>query len=796
LAAQGGLSRRVGNKIQTRHSNAAGGTRTASHLLSPKGDPIQESTLLKTILTRFALPVLVLAVVATIVVMPFIDRLIAEWFRGDAQLRASVIMKSIEQPLVALMNASDERGLARYLERVTTDERLVAVLVCGPGGRTVFETPLVPRGVACSSSWSERADAGSSEMKSTTTGSVLVSRFPLPVDGRSGLHALLVHDLGYADRRRSNVRDYLFAFLAVGGIALSLSFVVAAWWSLRRWASALVNDIRGGKLATDARSPSALSMPILAQVRKVLREVEENQRLEIDYQENWTPVALKHLVERRLDASEMLVVSNREPYIHNLDAAGHVHVQVPASGMVTALEPVIRACAGTWIAHGSGSADRQVVDRNDGVRVPPDRPSYRLRRVWLSGEQESGYYYGFSNEGLWPLCHLAYVRPQFRESDWQQYVAVNQRFAAVVAEEARTSSPVLLIQDYHFGLLPAYVRQHRPNATIVQFWHIPWPNAETFGVCPWKVELLLGLLRADILGFHTRYHCQNFLASVDRYVECQIDHEHMTVTVQGHVCQVAAYPISIEWPPRMEATAPDVATCRQNVRRRFGIEDGVAIGVGIERWDFTKGILERFAALEHLLATRPGLRGRVSLLQVAAPSRGLLASYKALQEQTLREVERINGRFGRPGWQPIVLVAEHQEPDQVFELHRAADFCIVNSLHDGMNLVAKEFVASRDDEDGVLILSTFAGASRELVEALLVNPYDVVETAAAMETALRMTREERSERMRLMRHTVKQNNVFRWAGRMLVDAAQVRQRQKLATRATRSRIRLSRAVQG
>ncbi|MCI3952725.1 MAG: otsA, partial [Burkholderiales bacterium] len=539
----------------------------------------------------------------------------------------------------------------------------------------------------------------------------------------------------------------------------------------------LVGDIRGRRFLDDARSDPG-SRPLLTQIRRVLREVETTQRLEIDFHENWTPQALQQVVRDHLGAPEVFIVSNREPYIHNSTPSGPV-VQVPASGMVTALEPIMRACSGTWIAHGSGTADRLVVDSHDRVRVPPEDPSYTLRRVWLSAEEEQGFYYGFANEGVWPLCHLAYVRPAFREADWQQYQAVNQKFAAVVASESRSRDPLILVQDYHFALLPRLLRERKPSATIALFWHIPWPNAETFGVCPWKQQILTHMLAADILGFHTRYHCQNFLATVDRFLECQIDHEHMTVTLGGRVCRVVPYPISIEWPPRWLTTLPDVETSRESVRVRYGIGSNVCLGLGVERWDFTKGIVERFLALEALLEKDRGTRGRITLLQVAAPTRSKLPAYQALQAQTLSEAARINEKFGSDSWKPIVLIDHHQEPREVFELFRAADFCIVNSLHDGMNLVAKEFVASRDDQDGVLILSTFAGASRELPEALLVNPFDVSETAAAMRNAMHMSREERRERMKLMRRTVKENNVYRWAGRMLMDAAQMRQRQSL-----------------
>ncbi|HUA26292.1 MAG TPA: trehalose-6-phosphate synthase [Steroidobacteraceae bacterium] len=515
-------------------------------------------------------------------------------------------------------------------------------------------------------------------------------------------------------------------------------------------------------------------------IRQTLsRTFQDRQKPELDYRESWTSATLQRLVKNELGSPEVIVVSNREPYVHHRGADGGRRVEVPASGMVTALEPIVRACGGVWVAHGSGSADREVVDLHDRIRVPPEDPAYALKRVWLRPEEEQGYYCGFSNEGLWPLCHLAYVRPVFREADWDAYRSVNQQFATSVIREARRPDPVILIQDYHLALLARLIRHRKANATIAHFWHIPWPSAETFGVCPWKDEIMRHLLAADIVGFHTRQYCLNFLATAEQLLECRVDHERMTVTLEGHVCRVSAYPISIEWPaPQLEGL-PSVAVSRARIRRHHGIAAGVHLGVGVERWDFTKGIVERFHALESLLIRRPDLRGRVALLQVAAPSRTTLAVYQALQSQTLAETERINARFGSSSWKPIVLVDRHQSAEQVFELFRAADFCLVNSLHDGMNLVSKEFVAARDDEDGVLILSAFTGAARELLEALLVNPFCISETAAAIEAAITMPREERRERMRLMRRTVSDNNVYRWAGSMLLELAQVRRRQSL-----------------
>ena len=737
--------------------------------------------MLRSIILRFVLPLALASAVVAYVAMPHIDQMLAEWFRGDIELRASVIEGSLEERLADLVGRHDTVGVRKYLSRVVADKRISAILVCDADGTLFYRTAPTPPEISCA--LNAVPSPGSSEIIRLPTGAVHVAGFLIAHPDKPAFSVFVVHDLGFAATRQTRARRYVLAFTAVSVVVVGLLVVLIAWFMLRRWAAILIGDIRSRRFLDDAHS-SALSMPVLSQVRQVLREIEESQRLEIDYRENWTAHALHQVVRDQLRSPQMIVVSNREPYIHNQDGDGRPLVQFPASGMVTALEPIVRACSGTWIAHGSGTADRQVVDIHDRIRVPPGDPSYVLRRVWLTQEEEEGYYYGFSNEGLWPLCHQAYVRPAFRESDWRTYRAVNEKFAGVVAREARENDPVVLIQDYHFALLPRFIRERKPNATIVLFWHIPWPNAETFGVCPWKHEMLLHLLSADILGFHTRYHCQNFLATVDRFVECQIDHEHMTVTLQGHVCQVVPYPISIEWPPRQLDRLPPASLARINVRRRYGIRDDVSLGLGVERWDFTKGIIERFHAVETLLDGRPELRGKVTLLQIAAPSRSKLPAYRLLQDQTLAELERINARFRTDAWQPIVLVDTQQTPDAVWELYRAADFCIVNSLHDGMNLVAKEFAAARDDEDGVLILSTFAGASRELLEALLVNPFDVSETAAAIETAIRMPREQRRERMQLMRRTVKENNVYRWAGRMLMDAARVRQRQALARRDT------------
>ena len=489
--------------------------------------------------------------------------------------------------------------------------------------------------------------------------------------------------------------------------------------------------------------------------RKGLREFEKNGQSVDAALVTWSPETLRKILAEDLPDAQVIVVSNREPYIHNETQDGEVELVVPASGLVSALEPITRACAGTWIAYGGGTADHVVVDDNDSVQVPPGNPSYTLRRVWLTNEQYQGYYLGFANEGLWPLCHVAFTRPIFRASDWEAYEAVNRKFADTVVAEARNERPIVLVQDYHFALLPRMIRERLPDAIVITFWHIPWPNSEVFSICPWRERILDGLLGSSIIGFHTQFHANNFTESVDRFMESRIERADAAVSYGGQTTLVHAYPISIEWPVELLASLPSVEDSRRRVRERFGIAADAKLCVGVERLDYTKGIVDRFHALEELFIRHPETIGRVVFLQIAAPSRGTLPAYKQLHEECLHFAEEINQRYGSDTYRPVVLVAKHHAQKGVYEIYRAADVCLVTSLHDGMNLVAKEFVAARDDEQGVLLLSTFAGASRELLEALIVNPYDAAMMSEAMLQALTMGPEEQRERMRRMREIVR-----------------------------------------
>jgi trehalose-6-phosphate synthase len=465
---------------------------------------------------------------------------------------------------------------------------------------------------------------------------------------------------------------------------------------------------------------------------------------------------------------QVIVVANREPYSHERDCEGQVRLRRSGSGVVNAVEPLLTACAGVWIAHGSGNADPEHSPVRSGLTVPPDHPAYRLRRIWLSEAEEREYYDGFANSALWPLCHRTYVQPTFRAEDFHTYHLVNERFANAVREEATCASPVVLVQDYHFALAPQMIRQRVPSAAIASFWHIPWPHWQTFATCPWRVEILQGLLGSDVLGFQTPADCFNFVETVDRILGAQIDTGEGVITYQGHDVLVRDYPASIQWPGNWTAAGP-VNACREAVKRDLRLPENVRIAVGVDRLDYTKGIEERFLIIERLLEQHPELVGRFVFVELAEPSRHRLSTYRKTRLRILQAAERINQRFSSRDYCPIVMIEAHHSNTTIARYFRAADVCIVSSLHDGMNLVSKEFVASRDDEQGVLLLSEFAGAAQELHEAVIINPYDIAGSAAALASALEMPAEEQRERMRSMRAVIQRHDAHAWASQILAD---------------------------
>lgn len=481
----------------------------------------------------------------------------------------------------------------------------------------------------------------------------------------------------------------------------------------------------------------------------------------------YTKESIKELISNKLKEYKLIVVSNREPYIHNY-AGEEIKYFIPASGMVTALDPIIRADGGTWIAHGSGDADKEVVDSKDRIAVPPDNPQYTLRRVWLTHEEEERFYYGFSNEALWPLCHIVYVKPKFQETDWLAYKSVNQKFANVILEEVGNDKAFVFIQDYHFTLLPRMLKETKPDLLIAQFWHIPWPNREAFRICPWGQEILEGLLGNDLLGFHVQYHCNNFLDTIDRNLESKIDYSKFTATKGGKVTHVRPFPISIDFDElSMQAQSLEVESEMMRLRKELGLKNQI-IGVGLDRVDYTKGLPERFTAIDRFLERYPEYKGRFTFIQAGTISRIQIDDYRNYNDIIYDLMVEINHKYHSGRWTPIRLLKSHFNRVSVQALYRLSDICIVSSLHDGMNLVAKEFIATRFDESGVLLLSRFTGAAEELTGSIQINPYATDTFADAIKTAIEMPIDEKKKRMQRMREQVQEHNVYNW-GQSIVN---------------------------
>ena len=709
--------------------------------------------------------------------------------RADLERRAEVIAESLSSSVERTWKSKSDRDLQRLAQRFANREHMIGFAVYERDGKLVAMTPELDKTVT------ETPQAVSTSLannRATSTflrlANIPVHVMAVPIQQQDEIVGSLavVHDTRYIHDQIVRVWRETFQRVLVQAFLIGLITLLIVRWSIggpiaraAHWMRAL----RMGKASRqempdlDLFRPLAREVATLAESLKAARNAAENEaRLREAGESLWTAERLAIQIRTRLDGGRLFIVSNREPYIHQRNGKS-VEVTVPASGLVTALEPVLNASDGTWIAHGSGDADREVVDSHDRLRVPPEEPRYTLRRVWLSKEEEQGYYYGFANEGIWPLCHIAHTRPIFRADDWRFYQEVNQKFADALLEEiADTSKPVVLVQDYHFALLPRLLKEQRPDARVAIFWHIPWPNAEAFGICPWQRQLLDGLLGADLVGFHIQSHCNNFLETVDRTLEARVDWEHFSVMRRDHPTIVRPFPISVDLNEDEAAEDSQQAVSyleRSALLRSLGV-DAAFLAVGVDRVDYTKGILERFLAVERFLEKYPQYQGKFTLVQIGAPSRTHIKRYHDLLAELEAEAERINWRFPTGRWRPIVFLKRQHSHQEIAAYYRAADLCLVTSLHDGMNLVAKEFLAARRDERGVLILSQFTGAARELQDALLVNPYDIDQTAEAIRTALVMEPEEKQMRMQRMRRAIREHNIYGWAGGLIAELCDVR----------------------
>jgi trehalose-6-phosphate synthase len=710
--------------------------------------------------------------------------------RSDLDRRAEVLGESVAGNVEKSWEAGSERGLQRLVQRFGNREHLLGVAVYDRQGKVVAITSDLGEVLTATPHDVTQAMAeGRGEGSFIRLGNDPVHIFALPLHSRDEVVGGLavVHDVSYI--RAESLRAWRELFLRV---LVQMFLIVFITLLIVRWsiagpiarAAQWMRALRMGRISSrqqmpdlDLFRPLAWEVVTLAESLSQARNAAESEaRLREASESMWTPDRLAVQVQTRLDGGRLFVVSNREPYMHQRTGKS-LEVVVPPSGLVTALEPVLNACDGTWIAHGNGNADAEVVDPHDRLRVPPDNPRYTLRRVWLRKEEEEGYYYGFANEGLWPLCHIAHTRPIFRAQDWQHYQEVNRKFTAAVLEEIEdVPKPVVLVQDYHFALLPRLIKEKRPDARVAIFWHIPWPNPEGFGICPWQRQLVDGLLGADLIGFHIQSHCNNFLQTVDRVVESRVDWEHFSVLRQGHRTIVRPFPISVDLTDDESLDRDDLGVNyleRSALMHSLGVEAAI-VGIGVDRVDYTKGILERFWAIERFLEKYPKYQGKFTFVQIGAPSRTHIKRYHDLLAEVEAEAERINWRFQVSKWKPIAFLKRQHSHEEIKRYYCAADLCMVTSLHDGMNLVAKEFLAARHDERGVLILSQFTGAARELRDALLVNPYDIDQTAEAIRAALEMEPEEKQLRMHGMRRVIKEHNIYRWAGNLITELCELR----------------------
>jgi trehalose 6-phosphate synthase len=695
----------------------------------------------------------------------------------DLARRATLVGEGVREAVRPAARARSAPAITRVLRKLAKPGRTIVVfdalgsaIATAPGklDPSLTAPPEVAQAIASSapSEGLRRGDGPPSYVYAT----------PLSAEGGKVIGAVAAVldasalDAAVADVSRTNVVS-----LVVLAVGLSLVTILIVRATVTRPLSAMAGwtkALKAGKATTppgvaDAGVFGPLAMEVAGLARSLYRAqaaAEQEAALRLTGEAVWTEARLTHFARALVGGEPLFVVSNREPVSH-VRRNGAIAALTPASGVVTAIEPVMRACGGTWLAHGSGDADWEVADDKGRLGLPEEESRYTLRRLRLTADEEEGYYYGFSNEGLWPLCHVVHARPSFQAADWERYRTVNHRFAAALLEEMDgREAPMVLVQDYHFALLPALIKAERPDARVALFWHIPWPNSEAFAICPWQHEILRGMLGADLIGFHTQYHCNNFFDTVDRAMEARIDAEHFAVVRGDQRTLIKPFPISV---------APAFLDDPPKGSRRELLEDlGVTaefVGVGVERVDYTKGLPERFRAIRRFFELYPHYRERVTFVQLAAPSRTRIARYQDIQAEVRDTVAGINDALGTRHWRPIIYRDWHHDRAEIWRFYRHADFCMVTALHDGMNLVAKEFVAARDDEDGVLILSEFTGAARELRDALLVNPYDVEATAETIRVAVEMKADERARRMRRMYRTVREHNIYRWAGLLLSE---------------------------
>jgi trehalose 6-phosphate synthase len=703
--------------------------------------------------------------------------------------RAGILAESLQENIAELLSSGSTAKIKRLVEKFGNRERLLGIIVFNNTGEILAATPELSAKISEPIDQVKKSifeNQGESGFLTLNEKKAHLYVIPLRQEDVTIGALGLVHDASYISIRLRGIWKYNFFRLLILSLFIVITTVLIVRWGITGPIAKIADWLKGLRMGLtnepislprgDVLGPLAEEVAHLAKSLAQARgAAEEEARLRISADSLWTEERLKEFIRTELGGRNLYVISNREPYMH-VRQGRKVECIVPAGGLVTALDPIMRACGGVWLAHGSGDADMESSDEKGKLRVPPDQPSYTLKRVWLTKEEEEGYYYGFSNEGMWPLCHITHTRPLFRLDDWIDYQKVNEKFCEALLEEiSGEEAPLVLIQDYHFALLPLLIKSKKPDAKVAIFWHIPWPNPEAFGICPWKKEILLGMLGADLVGFHTQFHCNNFLETVDRFLESKINWDEFSVERHGHATLIKPFPISVVLPgspPEGEKVQLD-GSLRESILKEIGV-NAKYLGVGVDRIDYTKGIIERFHAIERFIQKHPDFSGQFTFVELGAPSRTHIKRYHDLLSEVEETADKINWSLQTKSWKPIVFLKAHHTHKAINRYYQTADVCLVTSLHDGMNLVAKEYIASRSDESGVLILSQFTGAARELHDALMVNPYDIEEMADAIYAALMMEPGEKTERMSRLRQTIRERNIYRWAGNLVSSLVRMR----------------------
>ncbi len=706
--------------------------------------------------------------------------------KNDLQYRSWLLSESLR--VAVAPSLEDPEKLKSVIDNFGAKEELSGLSITNDKGEHIASSSSYPEDITNLKAISSSVVKGNKpqgKFENKQGKEIYVYAIPLHMEKEVTNSLVIVQDADFIKDRTERIwrTAFLRLFTQILIITLSLYFIFR--WIIRDPLLSIVESIRLSRLSKNPNERLS-KIPDLPFLRPLLREIynikksltearlsaSEEARLRLEkFDSPWTAERLKEFAKDILQGQTIVAVSNREPYIHE-KKGDKISYFFPASGMATAIESIMQACGGLWVAHGSGSGDRAVVDKDDRIAVPPDDPKYTLKRVWLTEKEEKGYYYGFSNEGLWPLCHNVHNRPIFRKEDWVEYQNVNSKFAKAILEEIKDlKNPIIFIQDFHFALLPKMLKDKRSDAQIVLFWHIPWPNSESFGICPFRKELLEGMLGADIVGFHTQLHCNNFIDTVRRELEARINLEKFAVTRNNHDSFIKPFPISIAFYNDKERKYKfEFATKKEVILKDLNI-NAEYIGLGVDRLDYTKGIIERLKSVESFLIKYPEYVGKFTFIQISAPSRSGIKKYDEFGREVIAEIERINNSLKTKNWKPIIYLKRHHSQAELDIFYRMANVFVVTSLHDGMNLIAKEFVAARNDERGVLILSKFAGAAAELSQAFIVNPYNIEGVADAMKKGLEMNPAEQEMRMRKMRKVIKDHNVYRWSAEILKTVA-------------------------